>query len=385
MGSTSGHGLALEGHYNQLVPAVANGGTAEVMAVLAVTRDPAPAAAAPQPRAEVIVLDVTEAMAAQPGWPDALRSGARAALGTLRPGTAFALVAGTDEARVLYPEPAKEADAPPRLAVADETTLAEAAAAIEAVPIGSGAGGARLGGWVDLAGRLLAEHPNPLRHALLVSASADRGGPGELASALDTWRGRFACDARGVGRGWRPVELRAVAAALSGTVDIVDDPVGRDRLAREMAATLADAMGRTLGDIVLEVRTRADARLARARQVAPTVERLTQVKAEQSGLSLCYGTGAWGAETREYLLQFEAVPGRIGEGALLAQVVARLDDGTGPMVPIADWQLRVSWADPADEDAQRADPRVAATGLAAGPGTGAHTAPPDEPDAPYGQ
>ena len=57
--------------------------------------------------------------------------------------------------------------------------------------------------------------------------------------------GAFTCDCRGVGTDWRVDELRTVASALLGTVDIVARP---DDLAADFRALTGAAMAKNVPD-----------------------------------------------------------------------------------------------------------------------------------------
>ena len=62
--------------------------------------------------------------------------------------------------------------------------------------------------------------------------------------------GAFTCDCRGVGTDWRVDELRAIASALLGTVDIVAGPAD---LAADFRAMIGAAMEKNVPDVAAAV------------------------------------------------------------------------------------------------------------------------------------
>ena len=120
---------------------------------------------------------------------------------------------------------------PLAVAVADADDRAAAKANIAAT---EPAGGTAIGTWLDLARQLFTTTTAPSRHAILLTDGRnEHQQPHELAAAISACRGLFQCDCRGVGVDWEVDELRGIATALLGTVDIVADP-------QDLAAELED-------------------------------------------------------------------------------------------------------------------------------------------------
>ncbi len=154
-----------------------------------------------------------------------------AAIASVRDGVHFAVITGNHHATVVYP-------AARPLAVASAATRAEAREALRSVRAG---GGTAIGRWIALASGVLAGHTG-VRHAILLTDGKDEHEtPSELDQALAGASGVFQCDCRGVGTDWIVSELRRVADALLGSVDIVADP---DGLAADFTAVMEAAMGR---------------------------------------------------------------------------------------------------------------------------------------------
>jgi hypothetical protein len=137
------------------------GGAASLIATVTMIGLPPPLAVSP---AEVFILDASAHMDA--AWLAAAREAVTAALGRLRSGTLFAIIAGGDSASMVYP-------AGDQLAIADGRTLAEASQALSRLTPGTGS--AAVGRWLRHARRLLEPYPEAIRHAQLLVAGRFSG------------------------------------------------------------------------------------------------------------------------------------------------------------------------------------------------------------------
>lgn len=261
----------------------------EMHAVLTVTVTGG-AAAAPVEAAEVIAVDCSGSMDYPPTKIAAARRATAAAIDALRDGALFAVVAGTEVARVVYPPG-------PRLARATPAERAQAKAAVSRLRAD---GGTAIGQWLRLAGRLLEERPAAVRHVVLLTDGRNEfESPRQLDAVLRTCEGRFTCDARGIGEDWEPRELLRIAAVLHGTADAVREDAD---LVADFAAMTRDAMTRRVPDLRLRVKPSGFARLAFLKQTHPTEADLTDLAAPAGGGASLFSTGSWGEETREYHL-----------------------------------------------------------------------------------
>ena len=84
-------------------------------------------------------------------------------------------------------------------------------------------GGTAMGTWLLLAGRLFDSIPMlGQRHAILLTDGENHNeSPQQLTSSIAAVTGKFQCDCRGVGVDWQVAEVRRIAQALLGTVDII--------------------------------------------------------------------------------------------------------------------------------------------------------------------
>ncbi|MEU3270526.1 VWA domain-containing protein [Saccharomonospora sp. NPDC006951] len=281
-------------------------GATEVNAVVTVTSS-GTAVPATGKYAEVIIVDTSGSMHHPPTKLSAAKQATTAAIDTLRDGVDFAIVAGTDRARLVYPAQG--------LVPADARTRAEARNAVSALRAG---GGTAIGSWLRLADTLFAGHPGSIRHAILLTDGQNmHEKPSQLARAVESVTGHFVCDCRGVGDEWKVEELRTVAEALLGTVDIAPEP---EELEADFRAMAASAMGKAVSDVALRVWTPQDARVRFVKQVEPVLTDLTARRKDSAPRSGDYPTGSWGRETRDYHVCVEVPAAGTGEKMLAARI-----------------------------------------------------------------
>ncbi|MFE0101553.1 protein kinase [Streptomyces sp. NPDC059009] len=201
---------------------------------------------------------------------DAIRQSLAETVDALDEGVSFGIVAGSEYARMLYPDTM-------RLVRADAVTKAEARAALTGglAPVRAAA----FGRWLRLADRLLAGHADAVRTAiLLVDMEATAESPEELAATLASCSGRFSCHARGIGGNWAVRQLTSIASALSGTVNIVPtlgSPAEAPALAAELAPVIDQTRRSVARDLAMRITRPDGTRLRFLKQVDPQVEDLT--------------------------------------------------------------------------------------------------------------
>ena len=316
-------------------------GAGEVNAVVTVTAGDT-GVAVPTDRAVVIIVDTSGSMEQPREKIRAARRAAATAMEEMPDGTLFALIAGTDEARLAYP-------AEQGLAVADAGTRAEAATVAQRLPAG---GGTAISTWLDLAGELLAPHPAAIRMAYLLTDGANQSETdADLDRGLDRAQGVFQCDTRGVGADWVVAELRKIAGALLGEVDIIKQP---DEMDDDFRAFLAGAGGKTVADVRLRVWTPKGSTLRFVRQVAPSIGDLTDKALPVDVLTREFPTGAWAPdESRDYHVCVDVPPAAVGDERLAARVSLMEGD-----TAVSQGLVRAVWTDD-DELSTRIDPQVA--------------------------
>ena len=280
-------------------------GGQDVSAIITVTAAPAEDMGA----AEIIMVDCSGSMSSPPTKIAQARTATSAAVDVIRDGVAFAVIAGTQSARPVFPRDG-------RLAVADAQTREAAKHAVAGLEVGDGTA---IGQWLRLAHHMFTSDPAALRHAILLTDGQNQHEtPEQLDAAISRCQGVFSCDCRGIGTDWEVGELRRISSALLGTVDIVPDPAD---LAADFAAMMAAAMGKAVADVSLRVWTPQHAAVRFMKQVAPEVADLTGRRAQSGPQAGDYPTGAWGpGESRDYHLGVRVIAAGVGQEMLAARV-----------------------------------------------------------------
>ncbi|MFF9377915.1 VWA domain-containing protein [Streptomyces griseoluteus] len=310
-------------------------GGREVNAIVTVTARGGTAPAGPGASAAVVLMvDCSGSMDYPPTKMRNARDATAAAVDTLRDGVHFGIVDGTHVAREVYPGGG-------RLAVADPTTRAQAKQALRRLGAG---GGTAIGTWLRLADRLLAGADVSIRHGILLTDGRnEHESAAELKDTLDACAGRFTCDARGVGTDWEVKEVTGIASALLGTADIVADPA---RLTEDFTRIMESTMGKEVADVALRVWTPVGTRIKFVKQVAPSVEELTDRRTEAGPRAGDYPTGSWGEESRDYHLCVEVPAAGLGQEMLAARVSLVTARPDGPAQNLgAQGLVRAVWTD----------------------------------------
>ena len=285
-------------------------GATEVNAVVTVTSAGEAAVAAPAApeKAVVLIVDCSGSMEAPGTKIRAARKAAATACQMLPDGAWFAVVAGYDGAECLYPESGA-------LVQADAQTRNEAAQIVSRLTAG---GGTEISKWLDLARELFEPFPTAIRLAYLLTDGENREPEQSLRTAVQRATGVFQCDARGVGADWHVKELRMIASALLGEVDIIKEP---EQMDDDFRAFLDRAISKSVADVRLRVWTPKGSTVRFVRQVAPAIEDLTPKAQPVDALTREYPTGAWaGDESRDYHLFVDVPAGNVGDEKLAARV-----------------------------------------------------------------
>ncbi|OAH16353.1 vWA domain-containing protein [Streptomyces jeddahensis] len=283
--------------------------------------------------AVAIMVDCSGSMDYPPTKMRNARDATAAAIDTLRDGVHFAVIGGTHVAKEVYPGGG-------RLAVADATTRDQAKQALRRLSAG---GGTAIGTWLRLADRLLSSADVTIRHGILLTDGRnEHESPEDLKAALDSCVGRFTCDARGVGTDWEVKEVTGIASALLGTADIVADPAG---LAADFTQMMETAMGKEVADVSLRLWTPMGAEIKFVKQVAPTVEELTDRRTEAGPRAGDYPTGSWGDESRDYHVCVEVPAAGIGQEMLAARVSLVIPRDDGSVQALSQGLVRAVWTD----------------------------------------
>ena len=300
-------------YQNEFLP---DGGT-DVHAIVTVTCSGAGAAgqSGSGDAGEIIIVDTSGSMGA-----DGVRAAghaAQTALDQILDGVWFAVISGNDRAELAFP-PSTE----PVMVKMDPYTRQ---AAKDAVARFYADGGTAMGTWLRLASRVFAIVPSlTQKHAILLTDGENQHEtPDALTQNIRAVTGQFQCDCRGVGVAWQVDEVRRIAQALLGTVDIIPAP---DQLAAEFSKLIQNAMSRGVAQADLRVWAPQGAEVLFVRQVAPTVEDLTARRTAINPLTGSYPTGSWGDESRDYHVAIRLAAKAIGQEQLAARVQLTIGD-----------------------------------------------------------
>lgn len=291
---------------------------------------------------EIIIVDTSGSMGTE--TMAAARKAAKAAVNEILDGTMFAIIAGSDRAALAYPR----VTSGPGLVAMDSSTRAEALRAVDQFVA---SGGTAMSTWLDLAVTLFGSVPQVRqKHAILLTDGENREDAGKLDAAIRRATGVFQCDCRGAGTDWVVEEVRRIATALLGTVDIIPSP---DQMQSQFQQIMQKAMSRGVADAQLRVWTPQGAQVLFVRQVAPTVEDLTSRRVEVNPLTGGYPTGAWADESRDYHVAVRVAAKAIGQEQLAARVQLALGDDV-----VCQGLVKATWSNDSGQTT-RIDPQVA--------------------------
>jgi von Willebrand factor type A domain len=304
----------------------------EMHAVLTVKTGGAVVPEAAPEVAEVIAIDCSGSMAYPPTKIVAAQRATRTAIDILRDGALFAVVEGTDGARMVYPA------SPELVAVTPETR----SAAKNAVAGLRANGGTAIGEWLKLARQLLAAHPTAVRHVILLTDGQNHQPAGVLDGELAACAPVFTCDSRGIGEDWEPRQLLRIAAVLHGSADAVRNPAD---LAADFATMTQSTMDKLVPEVRILIRTTAFAQVDFLRQTYPTESDLDGRPGESR--TTTFATGSWGSESREFHLRLRIDPagGELNRDIRVARVDLQLrrpgstdfESACGPVLVFAHW------------------------------------------------
>lgn len=280
--------------------------------------------------AEILILDTSGSMGDPATKIEAARAAAMVALDEIVDGTLFAVIAGTHTARVAFPEQGEMSMA--RMSAA---TRKRAKTAVRALRPD---GGTAIGTWLQLAADVFADAGATQCHAILLTDGKNESEDDDAFEyGIDTARGKFQCDCRGVGEKWVVDELRQVATALLGSLDLIAKPADMEA---DFESMIRSSMGRGVARADLRVWAPQGAEVLFVRQVAPTLDDLTARRVPVSDLVGEYPTGSWGDESRDYHVAVRVPARAVGSEQLAARVQLVVDDQV-----VAQGLVKAVWSD----------------------------------------
>ena len=291
---------------------------------------------------EIVIVDTSGSMKGENIV--AAQQAAAAALDQVLDGVWFAVIAGSHLPRLAVPVTPE-----PAMVRMDSQVRAQAKAAVGSF---FADGGTAMGTWLRLATKVFASVPTlAQRHAILLTDGINQHeSPQELSAAIEQARGLFQCDCRGVGEDWQVAEVRRIATALLGSVDLIARP---EDMAADFEQIMRQAMGRGVAEASLRVWAPQGAEVLFVRQVAPTVEDLTPRRQEVNPLTGGYPTGSWGDEARDYHVAVRLPAKSVGQEQLASRVQLAVGDTV-----VAQGLVKALWSND-DTLTARIDPAVA--------------------------
>jgi hypothetical protein len=291
---------------------------------------------------EIVIVDTSGSMGGDKIV--AVQQAAAAALDQVLDGVWFAVIAGSHLPRLAFPVTPE-----PAMVRMNPQVRAEAKAAVGSF---FADGGTAMGTWLRLATRVFSSVPTlAQRHAILLTDGINQHEtPQELSDAIEQARGRFQCDCRGVGEDWQVAEVRRIATALLGSVDLIARP---EDMAADFEQIMRQAMGRGVAEATLRVWAPQGAEVLFVRQVSPTVEDLTARRQEVNPLTGGYPTGSWGDEARDYHVAVRLPAKSVGQEQLASRVQLAVGDTVA-----AQGLVKALWSND-DTLTARIDPAVA--------------------------
>jgi hypothetical protein len=182
-----------------------------------------------------------------------------------------------------------------------------------------------MGTWLTKARDVFSTVPQATqRHAILLTDGAnEHETPDQLTRSIHEATGAFQCDCRGLGDRWQVDEVRRIASALLGTVDLIPAP---QAMAAEFQSLVRKSMARGVANVELRVWTPQGAQTLFVKQVAPNLEDLTARRTQVNALTAGYPTGAWADESRDYHVAVRLSAKSVGQEQLAGRVQVALGE-----------------------------------------------------------
>jgi hypothetical protein len=134
--------------------------------------------------------------------------------------------------------------------------------------------------------------------------------------------GKFEAECRGVGEGYKAEELRTIQKALGGSVDGFQRP---EDLIEDFKAVVERTQSLSRSNVLLQIWTPVGVKISTIKQMTPQLLDLTgKVGAGPNPRLSRVDTGAWGEESRDYMIVAELAPEAVGKVGGPAKLVARV-------------------------------------------------------------
>lgn len=224
-----------------------------------------------------------------------------------------------------------------------QATAANKARAIQAVRNIGADGGTYISTWLEMARDEFAKAKGMICQCILLTdGQNDEGDNRRIPGVLKTCAGVFQCDCRGVGTDWKVDQLRTIAGALMGTVDIIKQPAD---MAADFTALIEKNSKLAIKEVFLQVWIPAGAEIVFVKQVAPEIADITAKKQQgPNAQTFRFPTGAWGEETRDYHILIRVKVGAVGQKMLAGRCALVYTEG-GVENKVGEAQLLAIWTE----------------------------------------
>jgi hypothetical protein len=306
-----------------------------IMTIRAVEAEGAPAAKGPLEFG--IVIDCSGSMSEQSKMA-AAKLAARSAIARIPDGIVFFVIAFNSQAHLVV-----------GATVASDAARADASRRIASIEAG---GATSMANGLAAADHEFSARPDAIRVCQFYTDGDNGDHKGVLENLLESLRGRFQCECRGIGDDWKPTQLLQIAEALMGTAKLV---ASGDAIAADLKETFDHAAARRAANVKLRLIVPPKmASIVKVQRVSPTVIDLTKDAIAVDDRTFDYPTGSWSAEERDFHVVVEMKqPGAIGEQMRIARTALVIGDKVEDQPAVT-----VTWSDDA-RMTTRIDPQVA--------------------------
>jgi hypothetical protein len=187
----------------------------------------------------------------------------------------------------------------------------------------SNTGGTYFARWLAGARAQFAKVPGGINILYFLTDGKNEGEDvATLEKELARCAGQFEVECRGVGVSYKAEELRTVQKALGGSVDGFQQP---EELIADFKAVVERTQGLSRSNVMLQIWTPVGVKIATIKQMTPQLLDLGgKVVAGPNPRLSRIDTGAWGEESRDYMIVAELAPEAVGKVDGPTKLVARI-------------------------------------------------------------
>jgi hypothetical protein len=245
---------------------------------------------------------------------DVARTAVLKAIEGLKPGTVFFVIAYDAQAQLVLP--------PQTFENMDKVTNLKR---LQSLAPGFNT---RLSSPMKMAYRIFDDHPNHLCHAVFLTDGKNQADDEVLVDEILKERGdSIPFYTRGIGDEWEPATLKKIAEATLG--DAAAMPDYHSDVMEDFLNIIRRSAARMTKNVRMFLGLPKTVRMVSLMQTSPTNQDLMdKVIPVQGGISV--SLGAWGAEERDYLAEFELSPLPVGQQLMVCRPSILVGNGDTP-------------------------------------------------------